>query len=304
MVSTSEQGQKFLDPKTAALISNYRLLARLIVDGYFVGQHRGPRHAFSLEYSKHREYYPGDSLKLVDWKLYGKSDKFFVKQFEEETNLESWMLMDISKSMDYEGGAPGAISKLRYASYLASALSYLLLSQKDLVGLMLFDSKIKKIIPPSAATRQLNFILREMKALKAGGVSKFEESARLVANRVKKRGLLVLFSDLLAQPQDVERTLKQFLHKGNELIVFHILSHEELQFPFRKFGYFEDLETKKRILLQPDTFKKEYRQKMADYLEAIKKTCLKLRISYQMLQTNTPFDAAIRTFLESRARMH
>jgi uncharacterized protein (DUF58 family) len=303
MVSAMDQAQKFLDPKTVSLISNYRLLARLIVDGFFIGQHRGPRHAFSLEYSKHREYYPGDSLKMVDWKLYGKSDRFFVKQFEEETNLESWMLMDTSKSMDYQG-APGAITKLRYASYLASALSYLLLGQKDLVGLMLFDRKIKKIIPPSAALRQLNIILREMKTLKAGGVSKFQDSARLVASRVKKRGLLVLFSDLLAQPEDVEKTLKQFLHKGNELIVFHILSPEELQFPFRKFGYFEDLETKKRILLQPDSFKKEYRKQMENYLETVKKTCMKLRISYQMLQTNTPFDVAMRTFLESRARMH
>ncbi len=303
MTSANEQAHKFLDPKTVSLISNYRLLARLIVDGFFIGQHRGPRHAFSLEYSKHREYYPGDSLKLVDWKLYGKSDRFFVKQFEEETNLETWLLMDISKSMDYQG-SEGALTKLRYASYLASALAYLLLGQKDLVGLMLFDQKIRKIIAPSAALRQLNVILREMKTLKAGGVSKFEESARLVASRVKRRGLLVLFSDLLAKPEDVEKTLKQFLHKGNELIVFHLLSFEEVRFPFRKFGYFEDLETKKRILLQPDTFKQEYRKQMELYLETIKKTCRKLRISYQMLQTTTPFDVALRTLLESRAKMH
>lgn len=299
----SEDSQKFLDPKTVSLVSNYRLLARLMIDGYFIGQHRGPRHAFSLEYSKHREYHPGDSLKLVDWKLYGKSDRYFVKQFEEETNLQAWLLMDISNSMTYQGSHT-TVTKLNYACYLAGALAYLLLGQKDLAGMMLFDSQIRKVIPPSSASRQLNIILKELKNIKPGGPSKFEESAKLAASRIKKRGLIVLFSDLLATPEEVEKTLKQYLHKGNELIVFHILSQDELKFPFKRFGYFEDMETKERVLLQPDFFKEEYQKQVQSYLKAIKQSCMKLKISYQLLDTSTPFDRAIRTFLEMRTKMN
>ncbi len=301
-MASTEQVQKFLDPKTVSLISNYRLLARLIIDGFFIGHHRGPRHAFSLEYSKHREYNPGDSLKLVDWKLYGKSDRFFVKQFEEETNLEGWLLMDVSRSMSYQGSR-AAVTKLQYASYLAAALAYLLLQQKDLVGLVLFDEKLRRVVPPSSASKQLNLILCELKNAKPGGVSQFEDAARLVASRVRKRGLMILFSDLLSAPHQIEKTFKQFLHKCNELMVFHILAPEEIYFPFKRFGYFEDMETKKRILLQPASFREEYCKQVKDYLETIKKICFKLRVSYQMLETTVPYDRAIQTFLETRSRM-
>ncbi len=298
-----EQPHKFLDPKTAAAISNYRLMARLIIDGFFIGQHRGPRHAFSLEYSKHREYYPGDSLKLVDWKLFAKSDRYFVKQFEEETNLQAWMLMDISKSMTYQGSST-TVSKLDYACYLAGALSYLLLGQKDLTGMMLFDSRLRKVIPPSSASKQLDIILRELRNLKPGDSSSFEAAARHAASRIKKRGLIILFSDLMAPPEEVERTLKQFLQKGNELIVFHVLSHDELKFPFRRFSAFQDMETHERVLLQPDFYKAEYQKQVHGYLASLKQISRKLKISYQMLETTTPFDRAIQQFLEMRNRMH
>ncbi len=298
-----EQAIKFLDPKTVALVSNYRLMARLMIDGYFMGQHRGPRHAFSLEYSRHREYYPGDPLKLVDWKLYGKSDRYFVKQYEEETNLAAWLVMDISKSMGYQGSR-GGVSKMHYACYLAAAISYLLLGQKDLVGLVTFDEQLRKIIKPSSASSQLNIILKELHQLKEGGVSHFVDSAKLVASRIKKRGLIVLFSDLLGQPEEIERTLKTFLHKGSELIVFHTLSFDEMEFPFKRFGYFEDLETKNRVLLQPSFFKEEYIKRIKEYLKAVKQICRKLKVTYQLLQTTTPYDRALTVFLQARSKMN
>lgn len=301
-MSTTEQSRKFLDPKTVSLISNYRLRVRLIVDGFFVGHHRGPRHAFSLEFGKHREYYPGDPLKLVDWKLYGKTDRFFIKQFEEETNLESWMVLDMSRSMSYQG-TEGSVSKIQYASHLAGALSYLLLGQKDLVGLLLFDSKPRKILPPSSASRQLFLILKELKNIKLGGVSNWEEAGRHAASRIRRRGLVVLFSDFLADPLEVEQVLKSYLHKGNEVIAFHLLTPEELRFPFARFGYFEDLETQQKILLQPEFFREEYCKQMENYLAAVRKICRKLKVTYQMLETTTPFDRAIRTFLETRMKM-
>ena len=228
------QADKFLDPKTVALISNYELLAKLIVDSFFVGYHVGKRTAFSIEYSKHRPYFQGDPIKNVDWKYYSRTDRLFVKQSQEETNLQCWLLLDISKSMSYQG-KEGGVSKMKYASYLAAAFSYLLLSQQDLVGLMLFDEKIRKVITPRSATRQLTHILTELQNLKVGGVSEFEKSAKLAASFIKKRSLIILFSDFLGEPKQIEKTLKQFLHKGSELAVFHILTKEELEFPFRKF---------------------------------------------------------------------
>ncbi len=297
-----EESRKFLDPKTVSLLSNFRLMARLIVDGFFNGLHRGPRHGFSLEYSRHRDYGPGDPLKLIDWKLYGKTDKFFVKQYEEETNLEAWIVLDISRSMSYQGNK-SEITKLKYASYLAAALAYLTLQQKDKTGLMFFDNRVRKLIPPSSADRQLNLILHELKNLKEGNDSNFDEAARFAASLIKKRGLIMLFSDLLEQPEALEKTLKHFLRRGSELIIFHILSDEELQFPFKKFGFFKDMETDERILLQPSLFKEQYLKQMSSYLKNLKQLCLKLRVTYCFLQTTTPFDEALRAFLVSRSVM-
>ncbi len=302
-MSQTEQGRKFLDPKTVALLSDYRMLARLIVDGFFLGHHRGPRNAFSLEYNKHRDYYPGDPLKLVDWKLYGKTDRYFVRQYQEETNLQAWIVMDVSKSMGY-AGTKTHVTKLRYASYLAAALSYLLFDQRDLVGMIQFDDKLRKVIHPASTRNQLNLILRELQGIQEGEASNFEDSAKFAASRIKKRGMILLFSDLLTKPEKIEKTLKMFLHKGNELMVFHILAPEELTFPFRKFGFFQDLETREKVLLHPEHLQHEYQLQMKHYLEKVKQTCGKMKVSYQMLETTTPYDRALSTFLELRAKMN
>lgn len=296
-----EESRKFLDPRTVSMLSNYHLLAQLIVEGFFNGLHHGPRHGFSVEYSQHRDYTPGDPLKLVDWKLYGKTDRLFVKQYEEETSLQTWLLLDISRSMSYRGDQ-SQISKLQYASYLAAALAYLLLGQNDGAGLMFFDNHIRKLIPPSSANRQLNIILHELKNIQEGEASNFSEAARFAASRMKKQGLVILFSDLLDRPEQIEKTLKCFLSRGNELIVFHLLTQEELQFPFRKFGFFEDAETEARILLEPTLFKEEYLRQMDSYLTTLKQICFRHRISYRLLETTTPFDEALRTFLASRMK--
>jgi len=301
-MAAKEKQKNFLDPKTVSLISNYQLLAQLILDSFFVGQHMSRKHAFSLEYSGHRPYFPGDPLKQVDWKYYSRTDKLFVKQSYEETNLTAWIVMDISKSMSYAGSEKG-ISKLKYASYLASAITFLLVSQQDLVGLLLFDDRIQKAIPPRSSTFQMRHLLKEFQNLKEGGVSQFEHSAKLVANYIKKRSLIILFSDFLGEPKEIEKTLKQFIHKGSELIVFHVLTEEELKFPFEKFSFFEDLETHEKILLQPSSLHDEYQVKMTSFLEQIKKSCANLAITYQLLHTSTPFDESIRQFLKAREVM-
>ena len=297
-----EESRKFLDPQTVSTILNFRLVARLIVDGFLNGLHRGPRHGFSLEYSRHRDYSAGDPLKLIDWKLYGKTDKFFVKQYQEETSLRAWLVMDISRSMSFRG-EQSQVSKLQYASYLAAALTYLLLRQNDMAGLLFFDSRIRKIISPSSANRQLNLILHELENIQEGEESNFEEAARFAASCIKKQGLVLIFSDLLDKPEHVEKTLKYFLAHGNEVIVFHILTREELLFPFQKFGFFKDMETDARILLQPSLFREEYLRQMDSYLKALKQACMKLRVSYLLLETTTPFDKALQAFLTSRMKI-
>jgi len=299
----NSQARKYLNPETVALVKDFRLLARLIIDGFFLGHHRGPRHAFSLEYSKHRDYYPGDPLKLVDWKLFGKTDRFFVKQYEEETNLQAWLVMDISKSMSYTGEKT-TVSKLEYSKFLAAAIAYLLLEQRDLVGMLQFDDRLRKIIRPRSSNSQLTVLLQELKNMQEGGESRFEDAARLAGTHIKKRGLIVLFSDLLVKPEQVETTLKYFLHSGNELIVFHILAYEEIAFPFRRFSQFEDMETRQKVLIQPEYLKKEYARKMEEHLQSLRKVCDKLKVHYLQLETSTPFDEALSKFMQTRARMN
>lgn len=302
-MSQTEPLKNFLDPKTVSKITDFRLLVRLIVDGFFMGAHRGPKQAFSLEYSKHRDYYPGDPLKRVDWRLFGKTDRHFVKQYEEETNLEAWLVVDISKSMSYQGSR-AALSKLRYAACLAGAIAHWLLGQKDLVGLILFDSRVRKIIPPSSTNRQLAILLKELCNLKEGEESQFEHATRHAASRIKRRGLIMLFSDLLTDPDQIEKTLRYFLHRGNELIVFHTLAHEELEFPFKRFGFFEDMETKQKILLQPEYLREEYCKQMKECLERIKKTCMRMKVHYEQIETTTPFDKALMRIVETRKRLY
>jgi uncharacterized protein (DUF58 family) len=298
-----ESCRKYLDPESVATLRDYHLLAQLIVDGFFLGMHSGPKPGYSLEYDKHRDYYPGDPLKLIDWKLFGKSDKYSIKQYEEETDLDAWLVVDSSSSMSYQGKR-GKVSKFKYASYLAAAFAYLLLKQKDHVGLILFDHQLQKVLFPSAAYRQLGLILKELSQCREGQHSSFDKAASQAASRIKKRGLIVLFSDFLSTPEVIEKTLKKFLHRGSEILVFHVLTHEELHFPFKHLSVFQDMETGNRILLQPAFLQAEYIVRMKQYLEEVKKICHRYRISYQLLETWNSFDVALREFLAKRARMH
>jgi uncharacterized protein (DUF58 family) len=301
-VPVTKEVKKFLDPKALSLISNYELIAKLIIDSFLIGRHRGPRHAFSLEYCNHREYYPGDPLKHVDWKYYGRTDRFFIKQYREETNLEAWLLVDVSGSMRYQGKRT-EVSKLQYVKYLAAALTHLLLSQRDLVGSILFDNKLQRVIPPRSSYRQLLYIVQELTRVQGEGVSQFEDVAKLVASFIKKRSLIVLFSDLLSDPKRIKESLKHFLRKGNELVVFHVLTPEELEFSFRRFSFFEDLETHERVLLMPQLLKDEYRSHIQDYLKEIRKVCEGMNVNYQLIKTSEPFDLALAGFLKSREVM-
>jgi len=222
-----------------ARLSNMSLRARLVVEGYIIGQHKSPFHGFSVEFAEHRAYGPGDEIRHVDWKLFAKTDRYFVKQYEEETNLRSYIILDTSRSMDYKSGS---VSKLEYGNYLAAALSYLMLNQQDGVGLVLFDNKIQKFLPPRSIPSQINAILTHLDNVGPGEDTNIGIVLHEMAERIKKRGLVILISDLLDEPDTIIGGLKHFRHNKQEIIVFHILDRKELEFDFNDRTRFKDYE--------------------------------------------------------------
>ncbi|MBN1561396.1 DUF58 domain-containing protein, partial [candidate division KSB1 bacterium] len=211
---------RYLQPQTASKLANLNLVARLVVEGFITGLHKSPYHGFSVEFAEHRQYMPGDEIKHIDWKVYAKTDRHFIKQFEEETNLKSYMLLDSSASMGYTSHA---LSKLEYSSYLVAALSYLMLKQRDSVGLVTFDEKIRTFMPPRSVKSYLTLILKELHKTTSHERTNVAATLHQMAERIHRRGLIILFSDLLDNPQKVMSGLKHFRHKKHEVIVFHIL---------------------------------------------------------------------------------
>ncbi len=272
---------------------------RRVIDGFFVGLHRGPRHAQSLEYAKHRDYYPGDPLKLVDWKLYGKTDRFFVRQYEEQTNLAAWLLIDASGSMGY-AGERAARSKLDYAKDLAAQLARLLASQRDLVGLMALAPGLAQVIRPRSTPKQMANFFSRLSALEARGSTELAESCREVAARLRRRSLVFLFSDFLICPDELERALKCLLSKGNDVVVFHVLAEEEVSFPFNRLSLFEDLETGKRLLISPQAIREEYLSSMAKHLEALRELVARVGATYVRALTTEPPEGVLASLLIQR----
>ncbi len=300
MTTASEDLRRFLDPEVVSKISGMDVKARLVVEGFIAGLHKSPYKGFSVEFAEHRQYMPGDPLKHVDWKVYAKSDKFYVKEYEEETNLRATIVIDASASMGY---ASGGMTKFDYATHLAAALSYLMLKQQDSVGLTLFDTKLRRHIPPHASAKQLHILLRELAEAKPGAETNIHESLRALTERVKRRGLIVLISDLFDERGALLSALKYFRHRKHEVIVFHVLDNEESEFGFDREAIFEDMETKEEIHVEPWRIRNEYAAEVRAWSEAIKRECREHRIDYVLMNTKTPFDVALTSFLEKRSRL-
>jgi uncharacterized protein (DUF58 family) len=273
-----------------------------VVEGFVTGLHRSPYHGFSVEFAEHRPYMPGDSLRNIDWKVYAKSDRFYVKQYEDETNLRAHILLDVSRSMTY-GGA-GAISKLEYAKHLAAALAYLMLHQQDAVGLMLFAESIRRYVPPRSARRHLRVLLRELEQLEPGPTTDVGTCLHQLADRIRRRGLVVVLSDLMDEPARVLQGLKHFRYKQHDVIVFQILDEDERAFPFHDELGFVDLETGEEVITQSWVLAGEYRKTVADWSEAYHRACGEHQIEFVPITNRTPFDRALLRFLEKRARLH
>ena len=292
--------KKFLRPDVVSRLSRMDLIARLVVEGFITGLHRSPYHGFSVEFSEYRPYMPGDPLRHVDWRVWGRTDRFYVKQFEEETNLKSYLLLDASASMAYTSGN---ITKLQYGIYLSAALTYLMLIQKDAVGLVTFDTKIRNWLPPRSVFSYLHAILKTLDALQCKGETGLADTLHTLAERIKRRGLIILISDLLDQPESVINALKHFRHRKHEVIVFHVLDPKERYFDFTQDAEFIDMETGEKIQTQPWHIRADYQKKVQTFLDTFKNECRQHRIDYVPMDTSQPFDTALLNYLAFRKKI-
>jgi uncharacterized protein (DUF58 family) len=296
-----KQSRKYLDPIFLSKLANMDLVARCAVEGFFSGLHPSPFHGFSVEYSDHREYHLGDELKFVDWKVFGRSDKLYIKQFQQETNTTAYILLDTSKSMSFAGD--GRVRKIDYASFLAAALSYLMLSQSDSTSLVLFAEKVIKHIPPRSKRTHLNTILAALQYNRPEGQTNLAGVLHTIAETTKRRGLIILISDLLDDEDDIYKGLAHLKFLKHDVIVFHTMDHQELNLDYEGLIQFEDLESKAKIRAFPQSLRDGYRMRVAEFLDDIEKTTGKSNIDYCLLDTSEPLDRALIAYLAKRKRM-
>lgn len=300
------QPLKYLRPEAVSKLATMELRARLVVEGFITGLHKSPYHGFSVEFAEHRQYMPGDEIRRIDWRAYGKTDKFYIKQFDEETNLKSYIVLDTSTSMRFASkGKDGEqrISKIEYASFLAASLSYLMVQQRDAVGMMLYDSTIRTILPPHATKAHLLRLLVELEKISPSEKTNSAGALHLLAERLARRGLVIILSDLFDNPDSVMAALKHFRHNHHEVIVMQILDPLERTFAFGNDANFKDLETDELLMTQPFHVQKTYREAMQQFIERYKKECRENLIDFVLLDTTTSFDVGLLNYLNKRRRL-
>ncbi len=291
---------RFLDPDGLARVGHMELVARQVVEGFLTGRHRSPYHGFSVEYLDHRQYSPGDEIRTIDWKLLARTDKYYVKLFEDETNLRAYILLDCSRSMAFKSGN---VSKLEYGSYLAAALSYLMLHQNDAVGLVLFDSEVRQYLPPRARPTQFRRVLEMLDHTLSNEDTDLGAVLHQMAERIRRRGLVVVISDLIDDKGKVAGGLQHFRHDHHEVLVFQVMDDAELTFPYDRLTRFKDMEGAGRVVANPKSLRNRYLARMNDFLEGIKASCLERGIGYNLANTKEPYDTFLASYLEKRARL-
>src|SRR6267143_1541223 len=290
----------FLDPAVVARLGTLELKARTIVEGFLSGLHRSPFKGFSVEFAEYRQYMPGDDLSTIDWKVYARSDRYYIKKFEEETNLDCHLLLDVSGSMGY--GAHHGMTKFEYGAVLAASLGYLMNRQRDAVGLAAFDETIVSMLPASARPGHLMALLVTLDRLRTGSLTNVSKPLHQIASTLTKRGIVVLISDLLDNPDDVIRGLKHFQFRGIDVIVFQVLDPDEIDFPFERATRFEDLETSEEVTAVPAVVRQHYLKAMGDFVERYKRELGGCGIDYHLLSTRQPLELALLAYLTTRAR--
>ena len=303
---------RFLDPATLSRLSSMEMRARIVVEGFVSGLHKSPYRGFGVEFVEYRQYTPGDDIRHVDWKAVGRSDRYYVKEYEDETNLQCVLLLDRSASMGYgprRSGRSGpsrssrsstGLDKLEYGSYLASSLAYLILRQGDGVGLVTFDRAVHDYLPPSSKNTQWHAIHSTLDELSAGEGTDIGKPLHELAESIPRRGLVILISDLIDDVEEMMNALMHFRFKGHEVLVFHIVDREELTFPFSETARFDDPETGERITVTPSAIRDEYLEAVGDFMESIRTGCAKIQVDYERMETERPLDFALFSYLSRR----
>lgn len=285
------------DPVTLSKITNMELRAKLLVDGVLSGIHKSPYKGSSIEFLEHKEYSPGNEVKHIDWKVLAKTDRYYIKQFEEETNLKCYIFIDSSGSMGYKSTG---ISKFEYAATLAASLAYLLLKQSDLVGLISFSDKALQYIPPRSRLTHLHVLLNALTELKTAGRSDTSAILNEFVEKIGRRSLIIIISDFFDDTKKIIHQLKYFLFKKNEVILFHILDPYELTFPFETITFFESMEDERRILADPKSMKDQYLSEINHFIEQFRQSCFENQIDYWLIDSSTSLDQALIKFLARR----
>jgi uncharacterized protein (DUF58 family) len=291
-------GARFVDPKVLSRVKDLELLAKSVVDGFINGLHRAPHFGASVDFAEHRGYVAGDDIRRVDWRLYARTDKYFIKQYEADTNANLSILFDVSKSMSF---ASQGVSKLDYGKFLAACLAYLSHRQRDRVGITTFDEELVIHVPPSA--KHFNVLLHTLDRATAEKPGRLLANLQLMAERFKRRSIIVLISDLYENPSELLETLKPYSFGGNDVVVFHVLDPAEITFPYNEPSRFVDLESGAEMPVVPERFAEEYRAMVQEHIAALRTKCSEARIDYMLLDTSRPLDEALFTYLGNRERL-
>ncbi len=293
--------QKYLDPKVLSKITRLDLQARLVVEGFISGLHRSPFHGFSVEFASHREYSPGDDTKHIDWKVQARTDRYYIKQYEEETNLKATFVLDASESMHYgHDNARDGLNKYHYACTVAASLAFLLLEQQDAVGLAVFDENLRSYLPASASSNQIKTIVHAMATNEPKAKTSIEHVCHSLAEKIPRRGLVCLVSDLLVDIDGIIRGLQHFRHYDHEVIVLHILDEDELTFLFQGNTMFRGLEETGELMVDPRALRQGYLDAVNEFCRDVKRRCIGARIDYKLISTADYLDAALLAFLAAR----
>ncbi len=320
--------KKYLVPSVVAKLSNIELKAKSVVEGFMTGLHKSPYHGFSVEFAEHRQYMPGDDLKFLDWKVYARTGRYYIKRFEEETNLKSYILLDISKSMDFSSNksketsaekkglaklfgkskssleeSKSYLTKLEYGSYVAASLAYLMLLQRDAISLTTYDTKIQNFISPRATDSNLKLMLHALNNIQSTDKTGTARCLNEIADKVKRRGLVIIISDLFDDQKEVLSALRHFKYTKNEVIVFQILDPVELSFLSGNPVTLKDVETNEEMFSQPFVMQKAYQEAVKEFTETYRMECAKSDIDYIMLSTESTFDKALINYLSKRMKM-
>ena len=291
-------GARFVDPKVLARIKDLSLLARNVVDGFINGLHRAPYFGASIDFAEHRGYVAGDDIRRVDWRLFARTDRYFVKQYEADTNANLAVLLDVSKSMSF---ASDGVSKLQYASFLAASLAYLSHRQRDRVGIITFDEDVVAHVPPSA--KHFNVLLHTLDRSKPEKPGRLLAMLDKLAEHFRRRSIVVLISDLYENPADLLEALKPYRSLGNDLVVFHVLDPAEINFPYTDASRFQDVESGEEVPVVPEVFAAQYRKMIREHIDTLQAKCSEARIDYMQLTTSQPLDEALFHYLGNRERL-